>query len=166
MKIFYAFLLVIVIVENIIFLYILRQRKALLKQNYLYAEKLHIFFDLLSEWFVGKIKGKNIADWIIKNNYKRIAIYGMGSLGEVLYLDLCDNQNIHILYGLDRKEKKIKDLKIYSLADSLVPVDLIIVTAVTSYEEIKKEIAQRMGFSCKIISLAQLIEEMYIVDKV
>lgn len=166
MKIFCIILIIVGIIENIILIHILQHRKMLLRQSFLYTEKLQIFFDLLSEWCVGKIKGKEIADWIIKNNYRSIAIYGMGILGEILYLDLQDNRNIQILYGLDRREKKIKDLKVCGLDDPLAPVDLIIVTAVTSYEEIKNEIAQKVSFPCKIISLTQLIEGMYIVDKV
>lgn len=157
------FLILILILENFIFFSILRQRNGLIKQSYCQTEKFRIFFELLVEWFAGDMSGKNIGAWISENGYKTVAIYGMGALGELTYLNLCKYKEIYVKYGLDRNASiKIAGLDIFNLNDSLEKVDLIIVTAVTAYEEIKKEINLKTDFECKIISLMQLIEEMYV----
>ena len=156
-------LMVILVAENIIFIKMLRQRKELMKQSYRQTEKFRVFFELVAEWFTGEMSGKRISDWISARGYKTVAIYGMGTLGELTYLNLCKNKEICIKYGLDKNTSiKTTGMEIYNLDNCPEQVDLIIVTAVTAYEEIKKEISQKIGFECAIISLLQLVEEMYI----
>lgn len=136
---------------------------SLMEQGYRQTEKYRIFYELIYEWMNGRIAGRNIADWVVKNGYQTIAIYGMGPLGQMLYLDLCECKDLQIKYGLDRRNDVGSErLNIYNIDSCPEPVELIIVTAVTAYEEIKAEISEKLDFSCKLISLMQLVEEMYI----
>lgn len=154
------FLIVILIVENVIFIKVLRQRNGLIKQSYRQTEKFSIFFELTVEWFTSYLSGRKISDWIVENGYKTVAIYGMGVLGELAYSNLCKENEICVKYGIDRRKSiKIDGLNTYSLDDKPERVDLIVVTAVTSYEEIKSEINKKIGFDCNVISLLQLIEK-------
>lgn len=163
MMILCSCLITLLVVQNFLFIITLRKRGNLLKQSYHQSEKFRILFDLTVEWLSGNVTGKNISNWIIENGYNTMAIYGMGSLGEILFFSLCKNKNIHIKYGLDQKKSiKIEGLNIYSLEDQLEQVDLVVVTVVTLYEDIKNEISQKTDFPCKVISLLQLVEEMYI----
>lgn len=134
-----------------------------MEQGYRQAEKYRIFYELTYEWAYGAMAGKNIAGWIAKNGYRTVAIYGLGALGQMAYSDLCRCKDIRIKYGLDRRDNiGIRELKTYRIENCPEPVELIIVTAITSYEEIKAEIKEKLDFPCKLISLMQLVEEMYI----
>lgn len=136
---------------------------SLTEQGFRQTEKYRIFYELTYEWMNGTIEGRHIADWIVKNGYRTVAIYGMGPLGHMTYSDLCQCKELQIKYGLDkRKNIGLKELEIYMPDSCPEPVDLIIVTAVTSYEEIRTELREKLAFSCKLISLMQLVEEMYI----
>lgn len=111
----------------------------------------------------GVIAGRSIADWIIKNGYRTVAIYGMSESGQMVYWDLCKCRDLQVMYGLDRRSNiESKELKIYNIDSCLEPIELIIVIAVIAFEGIKSEISEKLDFSCKVISLMQLIEEMYI----
>lgn len=132
-------------------------------KGYWQLERYRIFCELMQEWMNGCIAGKDISNWIVRNQYKTVGIYGMGSLGEMTYQNLKNREDVQIRYGLDQnKEIKIEGLQVYSLAEPVGEVDLIIVTAVLAYEEIRKTLQKTLRFPCKIISLMQLVEEMYI----
>ncbi len=135
-------------------------------KSYQQVEKYQIFNDLICEWVKGDAEGTKITDWIEKREYRTVAIYGMGLLGETVYLSLQKCENIQIKYGLDKRNNvQIEGLNIYHIENCPEPVDLIIVTAVTAYEEIKDEIQNKLKFNCKVVSLARLIEEMYIISE-
>lgn len=156
------FLMALFIGENFVFFKILRQRRDLLSQSYRMTEKFQIYFELAVEWCIGNMKGKGISTWILKHGYSDLAVYGMGPLGKMLLTELQDHKDIHIKYGLDRNKIQTDIVSIYNLNEPLEKVDLIVVTVVTSYEEIKKEIEEKINFSCRIVSLLQLVEEMFI----
>lgn len=162
MRIVCIILLAALIGENLIFIKILRQRSDLLNQSYRMTEKFQIYFDLTVDWCIGHMKGKRISEWILKNGYSDLAIYGMGPLGKMLFIELQDNQDIYVKYGLDRNKVQADGINIYNLDDQLEEVDLIVVTVVASYEAVKKEIEERVKFPCRVVSLLQLVEEMYI----
>ncbi len=163
MSIVCIILTAILIIETVVFVKVLRQRRELMKQSFRQTEKFRIFFELVVEWFTADMTGKAVSGWILRNGYKTVAIYGMGALGELTYLNLCKSKEICIKYGIDKNSSiKKSGLEIHNLKNCAEPVDLIIVTAVTAYEEIRKEINQKLGFECRIISLLQLIEDMYI----
>ncbi len=141
----------------------MKNNSSLMEQGYRQAEKYRIFYELTYEWAYGAMAGKNIAGWIAKNGYRTVAIYGLGALGQMAYSDLCRCKDILVKYGLDRRDNiGFKELKTYRIENCPEPVELIIVTAITSYEEIKAEIREKLDFSCKLISLMQLVEEMFI----
>lgn len=141
----------------------LANSSSLIMQMYRQAEKKRIYYELTYEWMNGVIAGRSIADWIVKNGYRTVAIYGMSESGQLVYRDLCRCRDLQVRYGLDRRSNiESKELKIYNIDSCPEPVELIIVTAVIAFEGIKSEISEKLNFSCKVVSLMQLIEEMYI----
>lgn len=141
----------------------LNGNNSLMEQGYRQTEKYRIFYEMTYEWMNGSKTGRNLADWIVNNGYQTVAIYGMGPLGQMVYLDLCECKDLQVKYGLDRRSGIVsKGLKIYNIESCPESVELIIVTAVMSYEEIKAEIGEKLDFSCQLISLMQLVEEMYV----
>ena len=91
------------------------------------------------------------------NNYRKIAIYGMSHVGQALVNEL-KGTDIITAYGIDKNaDSCYVDLDIFTINDVLKPVDAVVVTAVTFFDEIEKQIAQKL--SCPIISLEAILYE-------
>lgn len=158
-----AGLILFIVIQDFILAAVIKRRENLIIQSFHQKEKYRIFFEMTSSWLKGLAAGKDITAWIEKKGYQRVAVYGMGDLGEITLAYLRKNSRIEVLYALDKKKNiQSNKIKIYSLDECLEPVDLIIVTAVMSFEEIKNEITEKTAFECPIMSLAQLLEEMYV----
>lgn len=141
----------------------LDERNGKANKEYRRIEKYRIFHELTCEWIKGCAGGGKITDWIEKKGYRTVAIYGMGLLGETIYMDLCKCESIQVKYGFDMRDTvHLEGLRIYHVENCPGPVDLIIVSAVMDYAEIKNELKTKLNFQCRLISLTQLIEEMFI----
>lgn len=115
-------------------------------------------FILMNQWVGVKQEGKNIADYLIKNKYFKVAIYGMSYVGDTLYNEL-KNGEIEVAYGIDRNVSCIySDIKVVSPDDVLEDVDAVIVTAITYFDEIEEKLSLKMG--CPILCLSDILYEM------
>lgn len=115
-------------------------------------------FVLMDQWVKVKQEGKNLASYFEGQNYKAIAIYGMGRVGERL-LDELKDSNISVKYGIDRNAKRIySDIKVVTPDDDLEDVDAIVVTPVFYMDEIEKVLSEKI--SCSVISLEDVLCEV------
>lgn len=113
---------------------------------------------LLNQWLKLLQKDKKITEYFYKNNIKYIAIYGMGYLGERLYDELKES-TIEIKYFIDRNnQKKYEGMETKTPDDYLPEVDVLIVTPVFYYDEIKKNLNNKV--KGKIISLQDILYEI------
>lgn len=116
--------------------------------------KIVAYYDLLNQWMSLKENNKNIADYLITNNIKTIAIYGYGDLGKHLYHALRDSM-VHVEYIID------KNLCMPNLVkrpeEKLGTVDAVIVTPFLEFEDIIKVL--QIKLNCKLISIEELILE-------
>ena len=88
----------------------------------------------------------------------KIAIYGLGMLGEHLLTDFIKN-GVKVVYGIDRRNLNLKKgISIYQLQDDLPEADLVIVTVNTEYEIIRNQLGKKI--KSRIISLESLLFEM------
>lgn len=117
--------------------------------------KFKSYYNILNYWLDFKLMGKTIEDYFIQNNYKKIAIYGMGELGFHLY-NVLENSNIKVLYAIDKgiSSRNVK-IEIKSLSENLPEVDALVVTPVFAYKKIEQELHNKI--KCKIISLEDII---------
>ncbi len=125
-------------------------------------ERLDTYYDLLVNWIkCGKIIWADIL-----NTYGagRVAIYGMGELGELLY-DALSKENIIPEYIIDTNPNSYYVIKHNSetkiLAGSNVDitkkdVDMIIVTPVFQFDTIKDNLSGQTD--CTIVSLKEILE--------
>lgn len=73
-------------------------------------------------------EGGSFKPFMVKNNYKSVAVYGMGRVGEVV-CDYLIQDGIKLAYGIDiGPDYVFYDLPIYSPEDDLPSVDVVIVT--------------------------------------
>jgi hypothetical protein len=120
--------------------------------------KMQQFYEVLVRWVDNRQKNKTISEELSNRGYGKVAIYGMKELGELLYHEL-ENSQIEVSYAIDRNVKAsgidVPVLKPENVTDD---VDLIIVTAIYYFDEIKRELCNKV--SCPIISLEDVICEM------
>lgn len=132
------------------------KKRALVKQNS--ADNRLILLFMMNQWVRIKQEGKILSDYFEKNGCKKIAIYGLGDAGELLLAELKDS-NVEVAYGIDRNADEIlTDIEILSLEDSLPEVDVIVVTAVTYFDEIQEALSEKTN--SKIISLNDILYEI------
>ena len=121
-------------------------------------------FDIMRKWINIKNQGVQLADFFYKYQYNHIAIYGMGYIGESLYYEIC-NSRVYIDYAID-KSQEIMDFKgelpILKWEDSFSDVDVVVITLVEDYEEVIKNLKEKL--SCPIITIESLILELYTIN--
>lgn len=122
------------------------------------SDKHFSLFLMMNQWVKVKQEGKNITSYFEKNGYKNIAVYGMSYVGETLITELkCSN--VSVAYGIDRRANSMyADVDIISIKEDFKPIDAIVVTAITYFDEIEKELSEKID--CPIISLEDILYEV------
>lgn len=126
-------------------------------------QKQVLFYWMLTKWVDRKIKGQNIADMLRMCGYTKIAIYGFAELGRLLCKEILQG-GMQVEYILDKTVAAtgIEELPVYKPADiresdqGFLRIDVVIVTAVYYFEEIKRELTE-MGYQ-NVISMRTLLE--------
>lgn len=122
------------------------------------SDKHLALFLMMNQWVKVKQENKNLAEYFEKNNFKRIAVYGMSFAGEALINELRDT-DILVAYGIDKNAEQLySDVKIVSVDDLLEEVDAVVVTAITFFDEIEDKLSKKM--ECPIISLEDILYEV------
>lgn len=110
--------------------------------------KYKMFTKILSNWVAANADHSYIADALLKLNYNKIAIYGYGNLGRLLYNEI-KNSKCKVEYIIDKNEKvKEYGISVYHTVENLKPVDVVIVTAVLGYEEIEQMLNEKCALKC------------------
>lgn len=126
-------------------------------QNELYRKRR--FCDVINKWLVLNQNAINLSLFFNKQRYNKVAIYGIGELGQRLYDDL-KKSTVTVCYGIDQNYLKIKsEIEVISPKDTLKQVDVIVVTAIHSFDDIESELNQKCCFP--ILSLEKIINIMY-----
>lgn len=123
------------------------------------------YFDVTYQWVVNKQEQKTLDAFFKDEGIKSIAVYGMGSLGELFYNELKDRDIVEVKYFID----KMADLYSCGLDDIPVrdcesmmqegTIDAVIVTPVHIFDDINNNL-QEQGYHGKIFSLRDVIERM------
>lgn len=115
-------------------------------------------FLMMNQWVLVKQEGKNLASYFEKNNYRKIAVYGMSYAGERLVNEL-KGSGIEVAYGIDQNADGIySKIEIITKEDTLEPVDAIVVTPVFFFQEIEKDLSGKVD--CPILSLEDILYEV------
>lgn len=123
-------------------------------------DKLFMYYQLLGRWIQNNQEKVSIMEYFKENDIKKIAIYGAGQLGQLLYDELKDTE-VEIKYFIDQQAENLNmycDEKVVTIKE--VPqqetVDAIIVTAYYFFDDILKEL-DKSGVDIDIISLEDII---------
>ena len=118
-------------------------------------EKYANYYFLLDFWLKSMEQGKKISSFFENRKYKSISIYGMASLGEHLKKQL--EEDILVLYSIDRNVITYngKDYGLQEDIEKLPRPDVIVVTPVMEYKEIKENLEKVVDTD--IISLEEVV---------
>lgn len=137
-------------------IYTNRKKSHSVEQSLMHSEdRLNEYYMLLNCWLKLKQNQISLQSFFIQNDYKKIAIYGLGELGQRLYDELVDTE-IHIAYAVDQNvENQSLNIEIYKTEDDLPHVDVIVITPVFAFEAIEKKL--NAAGHHNIISLDEVI---------
>lgn len=122
------------------------------------SDKHLTLFLMMNQWVKVKQEGKNLSEYFMKNDYKRIAVYGMSYAGKTLVEEL-KNTEIKVAYGIDRNADYIySEVDILPVEEELEKVDVVVVTSVTFFDEIEQKLSGKV--ECPIISLEDILYEV------
>lgn len=114
---------------------------------------------VLSRWLNIVDDGNRLAKYFEDKGYKYLAVYGMGILGKTLIKKLSDKNTI-VKYAIDRNyHMEYGDVRIYGLTDEWPEVDVVVITPVGRYGEIKADI-HRYHPKAVTIPLEHIIYEL------
>ena len=129
----------------------LEEIKNLKEENTKFKE----FNELLLMWLQDYQDGRRIIDFFHKNDFKSVAVYGFGDLGAMLVSELEDS-DVKVKYVIDKAAGSVyTEYEVFKPADNLPDVDVIVVTAIHYYADIKSYMEKRI--SCPIVSLETVI---------
>ena len=110
---------------------------------------------MMDRWVRLKQEGKSLSGYFKERGYNSIAVYGMSHAGITL-LDELANSEIEVKYGIDVNADKIYvDIPMRKATDDLEKVDAVVVTPIYYFDEIEKNISEKI--SCPIIPLDDVI---------
>ncbi len=123
------------------------------------STKYKLMFMLQSIWNSSVREGNSIADWLRRESFRNVAIYGLGNMGINLFHEIRNCDDIEIRFLMDRNlSGEYEGIRIIDKEDKLPVVDCMIITVISSYESIKSELDEKI--SGAIVSLEDIIHEV------
>ncbi|MFT4144611.1 MAG: hypothetical protein QM644_09170 [Mobilitalea sp.] len=122
------------------------------------VNKFKDYYQLLNQWLTLKQEGQSLEKYFIDHGYRSIAIYGMGELGNRLYNEL-KNSEIEVKYAIDQYAgTTYSEIEIVELDGNLEEVDIIVVTSIFAYDEIKDQLEEKVMYP--VVSLEDVVFEL------
>lgn len=126
-----------------------------LKSRKVFTERLQYIIRVYDVWMMMKREGKSVEKYLQEHGINSIAIYGMSELGNRLYQELKDSL-IEIKYGMDMNAGiQLKDLRVIRPKDNDENVDAVVVTALTTFDDVKIGLRQK-GYT-NILALDEIL---------
>lgn len=145
-------LAVLVVVISIICLII--QKKKLKKKDISlckYRKYYEVCINLLKT-NENKIK---LNEYLEGNRFEKVAIYGMGEVGKILY-QILTNEKVNIVYVIDNNYKN-GEIEVRKMDEKLDDVDVIIVTPIFDFDNIEIQLTKLVN--CRIEPLDDILLE-------
>lgn len=111
--------------------------------------------NMLAVWIKNNQAGKSLLKYFDDKGYSKVAIYGMGVAGRLLYDELKDS-HIKVSYAIDKKADAMREIfDVFTLEDELPETDVIVVTAIHYFDDIEDQLLDKV--SCPVASLKDII---------
>jgi len=137
--------------------------------NEIINRRTNQYYQLLTKWLKLYQKETNITEYFIKHNFLKIAIYGSGEIGKLLYAELHQspiqlvtfvNEN-GINNGITLCGRKISVMGIdeFLVTQGMKEIDAVIVTPIYDYQKIKHALSIQSS-SYQIVSIDEIISSL------
>lgn len=123
------------------------------------AQRYRRWFQILNKWLKARMAGRSMAPYLKKNNIKKVAIYGFGQLGRRLYEDLNQDGSFDITVIDNKLCRTGLEQKIIGFESFDGKADIVIVTVVTDFFDIRNQICQKFN-SCPVANLEELVDKI------
>ena len=121
-------------------------------------EKFVLYFKILNRWMYLKNCNIPFSECALLKD-KSVAVYGLGELGKRL-IEQFALEDRKVEYAIDKQAKLLfADFGLYTLEENLPDVDVVVVTAVADFEEIKQELSKKANST--IISLEEIVNHLW-----
>ncbi len=102
-------------------------------------------FVTMKKWLENRNAGKSFVDYFNDYGYKKVAIYGAGDLGRLLYEEI-KNSDIKVCYFVDRNGEGMLETEgirviTFDKIKDMPEVDVIVITSIGNYDAISKALA-------------------------
>lgn len=114
---------------------------------------------LMQQWLRSHQNGKTVNQYLKAHGYNQISIYGVGEVGLALLEDLKDS-DIEIMYCIDKNANHIllTGIDVLGWEEEWKKVDLIIVTTIDSFFEIRSNIRNKCNYP--VMSIENIINSL------
>ncbi len=156
----YALVLMILlcVIEFAVILFLYRRMKNSQKEHINskgLAGKNDRLFKMSLKWAERNAHSNCVYDYLHNRGIKKIIIYGMHNVGQML-LDTLKDTDIDVICGIDAKaDSIISFIDIVKPEDNIPDADAIIVTAVLAFPDIDEFLYDKV--KCPVISLEDII---------
>ena len=121
------------------------------------ASKQRAMFLVMNQWTNVKQANRNLEEYFLKNELRKIAIYGMGLMGQQLIKELKDS-SIETAYGIDRNSDGIvSGIKVVTMDEELADVDAVVVTVLKEFDEIRDALTKKLNGS--VVAIEDILNE-------
>lgn len=122
------------------------------------ADRFSEFYALMQQWVKVYQAGHKLEEYFIKNNYRKIAVYGMSEIGYMLLKEF-EESPVEVLYCIDQNADHLyAKINVRRPDEELAPVDAVIVAIVHVYDEVNESLKGKLR--CPIVSLSDVVWEI------
>ncbi len=126
-------------------------------------EVLDSNYNAMLQWVVATQQGYNMCDYLVRNGWGKIAVYGMNDIGNCVVRELLKDKRVELMYVIDQGWPKLYfDVDCYKLNE--LPrddkPDLVIVSLPGIFDDVVKDI--RLELDSTIMSITEVVFEMSI----
>ncbi len=115
------------------------------------------FYTLMQQWVKVYQSGHTLEHYCKKNNYKKVAVYGMSEMGYMVLKEL-QGTAVEVAYCIDKNADNVfAEIDVRRPDEELPQIDAVIVAVVQFYEEVKENLEKKL--SCPIVSLLDVVWE-------
>lgn len=111
-------------------------------------DKLKGAVDIYDAWLAVGKGGQSIAAYLKLKNCHKIAIYGLGKMGNRLYQEV--KGEVDVICFIDRNAEYLEaDIPVYALGSFIPQVDLVVIALVDRENRIQKDVSDKLRFPVK-----------------
>lgn len=136
-------------------------RKTIQKEGNL-QKRYKSYYELTNQWLNNQNEQKEMEAYFSENGLKKIAIYGMGTLGELFYKEI-KKSGVEVVYFVDKNAETpyyaMDHIPVVNIEEieNQPEVDAMIITPVYDFDEICKELERAGAADRALISLEDIV---------